>query len=82
MVLSGLRQTLISLETQGQETKGKMMQKALVTFAVAASMGLGATAANAAILDDVKAKGYVQCGVPGGVPGFSTSWKASACNVS
>ena len=33
------------------------MQKALVSIAVAASMGLGATAAQAAILDDVKAKG-------------------------
>jgi len=47
------------------------MQKMLVTFAVAASMGLVATAAQAATLDDVKAKDYVQCGVTGGVPGFS-----------
>ena len=43
----------------------------LVTFAVAASLGLVATAAHAATLDDVKAKDYVQCGVTGGVPGFS-----------
>jgi general L-amino acid transport system substrate-binding protein len=47
------------------------MQKKLVTLAVAASLGLGATAAHAATLDDVKAKDYVQCGVTGGVPGFS-----------
>ena len=47
------------------------MQKALVSIAIAASLGLGATAAQAAILDDVKAKGYIQCGVTGGVPGFS-----------
>jgi general L-amino acid transport system substrate-binding protein len=47
------------------------MQKTLVTIAVAASLGLGATAAHAATLDDVKAKDYVQCGVTGGVPGFS-----------
>lgn len=47
------------------------MQKSLVTIAVAASLGLGATAAQAATLDDVKAKDYVQCGVTGGVPGFS-----------
>jgi general L-amino acid transport system substrate-binding protein len=47
------------------------MQKTLVMLAAAASLGLGATAAQAAILDDVKAKGYVQCGVTGGVPGFS-----------
>ena len=30
-----------------------------------------ATAANAATLDDVKVKGFVQCGVSQGVPGFS-----------
>jgi general L-amino acid transport system substrate-binding protein len=47
------------------------MQKVLVTFALAASLGLVATAAQAATLDDVKAKDYVQCGVTGGVPGFS-----------
>lgn len=47
------------------------MQKKLVTLAVAASLGLGATAAHAATLDDVKGKDYVQCGVTGGVPGFS-----------
>ncbi|MDB5474394.1 MAG: amino acid transporter substrate-binding protein [Devosia sp.] len=47
------------------------MQKMLVTFAAAASLGLVATAAQAATLDDVKAKDYVQCGVTGGVAGFS-----------
>jgi general L-amino acid transport system substrate-binding protein len=47
------------------------MNKMLVTFAAAASLGLVATAAQAATLDDVKAKDYVQCGVTGGVPGFS-----------
>jgi general L-amino acid transport system substrate-binding protein len=48
------------------------MQKALVSIAVAATLGLGATtAAHAAILDDVKAKGYLQCGVTSGVAGFS-----------
>ena len=48
-----------------------MQNKALVTLALAATLGLGATAAHADILSDVKAKGYVQCGVTGGVPGFS-----------
>tara|TARA_R110002124_G_scaffold63350_12_gene173004 strand:+ start:757 stop:1779 length:1023 start_codon:yes stop_codon:yes gene_type:complete len=48
------------------------MQKTLVTIALAASMGLaGATAAQAGILEDVQAKGYIQCGVTGGVAGFS-----------
>jgi general L-amino acid transport system substrate-binding protein len=47
------------------------MKKTLVTIAVGASLGLVATAAQAATLDDVKAKDYVQCGVTGGVAGFS-----------
>ena len=47
------------------------MQKTLVSFALAASIGLVATGAQAAILDDVKTKGYVQCGVTSGVPGMS-----------
>ncbi len=47
------------------------MNKSLATIAVAALAGFGATAAHADTLDDVKAKGYVQCGVTGGVPGFS-----------
>jgi general L-amino acid transport system substrate-binding protein len=51
--------------------KAISMKNVLVTFAAAASLGLVATAAQAATLDDVKAKDYVQCGVTGGVPGFS-----------
>jgi len=47
------------------------MQKKLVTIALAASMGFVASASYADTLEDVKAKGYVQCGVTGGVPGFS-----------
>ncbi|MCS6761364.1 MAG: amino acid ABC transporter substrate-binding protein [Candidatus Devosia symbiotica] len=48
------------------------MQKTLVTIALAATVGLGATAAaQAGILEDVMAKGYVQCGVTSGVAGFS-----------
>jgi general L-amino acid transport system substrate-binding protein len=52
------------------------MSKKLLTFALAAGLGLVATAASAqtttsATLDAVKAKGFVQCGVTGGVPGFS-----------
>src|SRR5690606_322336 len=58
--------------THGQEIKATTMQKTLVTIAVAASLGLGATAsAQAGILEDVVAKGYIQCGVTGGVAGFS-----------
>jgi len=47
------------------------MQKTLLTIALSASLGLMATAAHAQTLEAVKAKGYVQCGVTGGVPGFS-----------
>ena len=37
----------------------------------AAALGLAASAASAATLDDVKAKGFVQCGVNTGLAGFS-----------
>lgn len=47
------------------------MQKKLATLAVSAAISLVAVTAHAATLEDVKAKGYVQCGVTGGVPGFS-----------
>lgn len=48
------------------------MQKLLVSLALAAAatIGLGAAAAHAGTLDDVKAKGFVQCGVNTGLPGF------------
>ena len=52
------------------------MSKVLFSIALAAGLGVVATGAQAqtatsATLDAVKAKGYVQCGVTGGVPGFS-----------
>ena len=37
----------------------------------AAAMGFAISGASAATLDDVKAKGFVQCGVSQGLPGFS-----------
>jgi general L-amino acid transport system substrate-binding protein len=46
------------------------MQKLVVSLTLAAVLGLGATAAYAGTLDDVKAKGFVQCGVNTGLPGF------------
>src|SRR3546814_7694087 len=42
-----------------------------VLLAASALTAMGATAATAATLDDVKQKGFVQCGVSTGVPGFS-----------
>ncbi|MDP1729741.1 MAG: amino acid ABC transporter substrate-binding protein [Devosia sp.] len=47
------------------------MSKKIISFALAATLGLTATTAYADILSDVKAKGYLQCGVTGGVAGFS-----------
>ena len=46
----------------------KSLCKPLATIAVA--MGL-VSAANAGILQDVQKKGYIQCGVSTGLPGFS-----------
>jgi len=47
------------------------MNKQLLSIALAAGFGLAAGAAQADTLADVKAKGFVQCGVTGGVTGFS-----------
>ena len=60
----------------GSGNKGKPNEKKLLGLAAIAALGLSASAAQAqtvasATLDAVKAKGFVQCGVTGGVPGFS-----------
>ncbi len=48
------------------------MKKKLLTAALgAAALGISAVGASAATLDDVKAKGFIQCGVSQGLPGFS-----------
>ena len=47
------------------------MSKLKVMLAASAITVVGATGATAATLDDVKSKGFVQCGVSTGVPGFS-----------
>jgi len=46
------------------------MNKTILPIVVGAALGL-TTAASAATLDDVKAKGFVQCGVNTGLPGFA-----------
>ncbi len=43
-------------------------------------MGVVATAASAATLDDVKSKGFIQCGVSQGLPGFSAQDDQGAWN--
>ena len=48
------------------------MKRLLSTFALAGAFGLCAAGAQAAKLDQVKSKGFVQCGVSQGLPGFST----------
>ncbi len=47
------------------------MKKYMLPVVVGAAMGLTATAASSATLDDVKSKGFIQCGVSQGLPGFS-----------
>src|SRR5665811_427721 len=47
--------------------KNKLLSAALGVVA----LGFAVTGASAATLDDVKAKGFVQCGVGQGLPGFS-----------
>ncbi|TPW32894.1 amino acid ABC transporter substrate-binding protein [Pararhizobium mangrovi] len=51
------------------------MKKTLLTAVVSAAVvfGYGLQAATAATLDDVKKKGYLQCGVSQGLPGFSST---------
>ena len=48
-----------------------MTKSVLMGVLGAAVATLGVSAASAATLDDVKAKGFVQCGVSQGLPGFS-----------
>ncbi len=47
------------------------MKSKIIPIAIGATLGLMATSASAATLDDVKAKGFIQCGVSQGLPGFS-----------
>ncbi|WP_209015091.1 amino acid ABC transporter substrate-binding protein [Roseibium limicola] len=43
----------------------------ILPLVLGAAMGVAATAAHATTLEDVKAKGFIQCGVSQGLPGFS-----------
>jgi len=47
------------------------MTNKFLTIALGAALGLSATAASAATLDDVKAKGFLQCGSNTGLAGFA-----------
>ena len=47
------------------------MKKLLIGLLGVAAIGWTASAASAATLDDVKAKGFLQCGVNTGLAGFS-----------
>ena len=50
------------------------MNKTVLPIAIAAAIGLGVAAANAATLEDVKSKGFVQCGSnASGLAGFATT---------
>jgi general L-amino acid transport system substrate-binding protein len=48
------------------------MKRVLGTCVAAVLVGASVTAADAALLDQVKQKGFVQCGVTQGLPGFSS----------
>lgn len=48
-----------------------MTSKTFGVLAAVAAVGLFGAAASAATLDDVKKKGFIQCGVSEGLPGFS-----------
>ena len=54
------------------------MSKLTPVIILSAMAALGATAASAATLADVKAKGFVQCGVNTGLPGFASPDNAGA----
>jgi general L-amino acid transport system substrate-binding protein len=47
------------------------MKHRVLPIVIGAVFAFAASAANAATLDDVKAKGFIQCGVNTGLPGFS-----------
>jgi general L-amino acid transport system substrate-binding protein len=49
------------------------MKKITSTILLTSILAISATSANADTLDSVKSKGYVQCGVSTGLPGFSNA---------
>ena len=55
-----------------QTGKLNPMTKNYLPILIGAAFGLSAAGASAATLDDVKAKGFVQCGVNTGLPGFAS----------
>jgi general L-amino acid transport system substrate-binding protein len=58
--------------SMGKNKGCKSMSKKFLPLVLGAAMGVAASsAAGAATLDDVKAKGFIQCGVSQGLPGFS-----------
>jgi len=57
---------------QNKQQKAVLMKKKIVSAALGVvALGAATAAASAATLDDVKAKGFIQCGVSQGLPGFS-----------
>lgn len=48
------------------------MKTGKLAIAALALLGMSAATSSAATLDDVKAKGHIQCGIDGGLPGFSS----------
>src|SRR5215470_6966082 len=54
-----------------QQKRVSGMKKVLIGLLGVAAVGWAASAASAGTLDDVKAKGFLQCGVNTGLPGFA-----------
>lgn len=50
----------------------KMLKTTLAVLTAAAALGAVSNAQAGATLDAVKKKGFVQCGVSDGLPGFGT----------
>lgn len=53
------------------------MNKTILPILIGAALGVSATAASATTLEDVKARGHLQCGVNTGTPGFGVLDEAS-----
>jgi general L-amino acid transport system substrate-binding protein len=73
--------------TENLHRKGIVMKKTLLAIALGTTVSMaGIASATAGTLDDVKAKGHVQCGVTQGLPGFSNpdekgNWKGIDVDV-
>ena len=57
---------------QTTDREYRYMKKSILPILLGATFAFSAAAASAATLDDVKSKGFLQCGVNTGLPGFAS----------